>query len=149
MKEIQIAFYKGLSSPTADWQDKIICWWTKGPYSHVELIIDGYMYSTSPRDKKVRVKPHKFDENKWEYVILNINDDKIDEFKAFFEQTKGLPYDWAGILGFVIPLADKEKKYFCSEWVTKALIIMNMRKLYKIEPSKTSPNRLYKLLTEK
>ena len=32
---ISVAFYKGKGS----WKNKIIRWWTKSPYSHVELVL--------------------------------------------------------------------------------------------------------------
>ena len=33
--EIKLAFYKG----KGNWKNKVIRWWTKSPYSHVELIL--------------------------------------------------------------------------------------------------------------
>jgi len=144
---IKVAFYKA-NQPKATWQDKLIAWKTGGIYSHVELILsDGYMYSTSPRDNGVRKKKHKYDTEVWDYIDLGVPREKEKEILKFFAATKGKKYDWLGILGFVLPLADRENKYFCSEWVTKALIIAHVRKLYTKEPSKESPNSLYFDLT--
>jgi len=147
MKTIKIAFYKK-TAPKANWIDKIIAWWTKGLYSHVELIVENEMYSTSPRDGHVRKKKHIYDKNTWDYLTLKITEKDYKKFLNFFEQTQGLKYDWFGIFGFISPISDREDKYFCSEWVTKALIIVGINKLFPIEPSKTSPNRLYKLLNK-
>jgi hypothetical protein len=144
---VKVAFYKAFKNPNSHFDDKLIAWWTKWEYSHTELIVDGYMYSTSPRDKGVRVKKHKFDKNVWDYVeINNIETSKIIEF---FKMTEGQPYDWFGIFGFIIPIKDITNQWFCSEWVSNALKIAGCRKLWKQEPSKISPNKLYRILKDK
>jgi len=53
IKNIVVSFYKTKDNDNATFADKIIAWWTNGEYSHVELVIDGYMYSTSPRDSEL------------------------------------------------------------------------------------------------
>jgi hypothetical protein len=143
---IEFAFYKK-SAPRANWADEIISWWTNGPYSHVELIIDGVMYSSSPRDGYVRCKPHIYDPLSWDYIDVSVSDRDIDRIKKFFTKTENRKYDWLGILGFIIPVHDSEQKYFCSEWCTKAGIIGGIECLYDKNPSRMSPNRLaYTLL---
>ena len=142
----KVAFYKGLTASYRNFTDWLICKWTRGPYSHVELIIDGFMYSTNPRDGKVRVKEHTFDEKTWDYIeIENVDVEKI---KEFFKMTKSEKYDWLGILGFVIPFKDRTERWFCSEWVSNALKIAGCKKLWKQEPSKISPNKLYEILKD-
>ena len=140
----KIAFYKGLSAPGKDWTDWLICKWTHGKYSHVELVIDDLMYSSSPKDGRVRAKKHIVDIRSWDYInIDNIDEDNVIEF---FNITKGQKYDWIGILGFVIPIKDRTNEWFCSEWVSNALKISGCKKLWKQEPSKISPNKLYIIL---
>ena len=142
---VKIAFYKGLSAPGRDWTDWLICRWTRGKYSHVELIIEGYMYSTSPRDGKVRRKKHIEDNETWDYI--EVKDIEVKHIIKFYNMTADEKYDWLGILGFVIPLKDRTNKWFCSEWVSNSLKIAGYEKLWKLEPSKISPNKLYKLLS--
>ena len=141
----KVAFYKGLSAPNRDWTDWLICKWTKGQYSHTELIVNGFMYSSSPRDGKVRCKPHKIDNKTWDYIEVEANQKDILEF---FKMTKGDKYDWFGILGFIIPIKDRTHDWFCSEWVSNALKISGCKKLWTKEPSKISPNKLYKILKD-
>jgi hypothetical protein len=51
---VKIALYKGKKTIT----DKLISWWDRGLYSHVELVFsDGLCASSSPRDGGVRMKP--------------------------------------------------------------------------------------------
>jgi len=144
---ITYAFYKA-TAPRADWTDKVIAWWTKGPYSHMEIIIDGNMYSSSPRDGKVRSKVHKWDNDTWDYIDVEIDLKDAQRIKMFYEKTKGHNYDWFGILGFVLPVHDSEKKYFCSEWGSKASIIGGVSCFYDKNPSRISPNRAARILHE-
>ena len=140
---IKLAFYKAFNNPNARWDDKLIAFYTKGKYSHVELIINGYMYSSSPRDGRVRKTQHTTDNKSWDYVEIEIKEANVIDF---FNMTQGNKYDWLGILGFIIPIKDRTNEWFCSEWVSNALKISGCEKLWKLEPSKISPNRLYKIL---
>ena len=142
---VLVAFYKANQS-NATTIDKVIAWWTKGKYSHVELIIDNHMYSTSPRDGEVRVKRHVYDKDVWDYVTVSVG--SIKNISEFYRQTKGLKYDWFGIFGFIIPTKDRTNRWFCSEWVSNALKISGCKKLFTKNPSKLSPNDLYKILTK-
>ena len=142
---VKVAFYKADQSH-ARWDDKLIALYTKGCYSHVELIIDNYQYSATPRAGKVRAKPHVFDNNIWDYIEIDDADENI--IKEFFDKTEGQKYDWWGIFGFVIPFKDKTNEWFCSKWDSNALKISGCKKLWKQEPSKLSPNKLYRILNE-
>ena len=140
---IKVAFYKA-HGPYAQWDDKLIAWWTNGSYSHVEIVIDNYQYSSYQPDGGVRKKEHIVDDKVWNYIeIDNIDEQKILEF---FEMTKGEKYDWLAIFGFVIPFKDRSNEWECSEWCSNALKISGCKKLWKHEPSKLSPNKLYKIL---
>ena len=102
------------------------------------------MYSTSPRDGEVRKKEYIYNENVWDY--LEVKDVNVDKILTFYKMTKGLKYDWLGILGFILPFQDRTNRWFCSEWVSNALKISGYKKLWVKEPSKISPNKLYKIL---
>ena len=150
MKKVIIAFRKA-SNPDATWKDKLIAWWTHGPYSHVEYVYEEngkYIEcSASPKDGIVRCKPHKYDPIVWDYVELYISDRNYDIAKQFYESISGKKYDWAGILGFIIPVfRDRDDMWFCSETVTNVMKIFGYKAFWTIDPSETSPNKLYKLL---
>jgi len=136
--EIKVAFYKGKGS----WYSKLIRWWTKGKYSHTEIIIDGYQYS-SVDGIGVRKKKHT-PSNEWDYVTLyGLN---VDSILNFFDITNTCKYDKIGILGFIIPLKDRSNEWFCSEWCSNALKISGFMKMWDKEPNKISPNRLYRIV---
>lgn len=114
---VQAAFYIG----NGNYLDKIIRWRTSSDTSHVELVVGGTMFSSSPRDGGVRLKPLPNDTSKWRLVdIPNITDASIYEF---FDQTRGAKYDWVGaIVGAGAALDVQSKtKWFCSEWCAHAL----------------------------
>ena len=141
--KVKYAFYKAFEAKGAKKDDWIIAKWTRGPYSHVELIApDGVMCSSSPRDRGVRCKKHVYDKTTWDYITIDVETQDITRYTTFYEKTKGLEYDWLGVIGFVLPVHDEQEKYFCSEWTSKAGIIMGIKCLYTKEPSRLSPNKL-------
>ena len=145
---IAYAFYKAFEAPRADWTDRLIAKWTKGPYSHVEIIIDGYMYSSSPRDGGVRRKKHRVDMTTWDYILIPENQINEKIILDFFKMTNNAKYDWLGIAGFVIPVHDNEQKYFCSEWTSKAGALAGIKCLYNKNFARLSPNKLARVLKE-
>jgi len=151
MKKVLVAFYKA-KNPNARWVDKLIAWWTNGPYSHVEYVYenkDGDLVqcSASPRDGIVRCKPHKYNPDHWDYLELPISDKNFKIGQQFYKSIDGMKYDWLGILGFVIPIfRDRDSMWFCSETLTNLMKIFGYRTFWTIDPSETDPNKLYRLL---
>jgi len=137
--EIKVAFYKGKGS----WYSKLIRWWTKGRYSHTEIIIDGYQYS-SVEGIGVRKKKHHYDEREWDYVDIYNIDSRI--IKEFYKLTFSSKYDKIGILGFLVPFKDRSDEWFCSEWCSNALKISGYKAMWDKEPNKINPNRLYRIV---
>lgn len=136
-----LAFYKA----PGDMSDKLIRWWTKSKYSHVELVTDDYstMYSSSGMDGGVRKKPHQYDTDIWTYVEVSVSEELV---KDIFSETNGFKYDWFGILGFILPLQDRTNRWFCSEWCSNVLKCGGDKRMYLQEPSKLSPGKLYNLV---
>jgi hypothetical protein len=50
---VKLAMYKG----KGNFFNKFIRFWTRSEYSHCELVVDGYCYSSSGMDKGIRMKP--------------------------------------------------------------------------------------------
>ena len=117
----KLAFYK---AKHGNFVDKLIAWWTNSEYSHVELVINDAWYSTSPRDLKVRKAYLIPNEKHWDFIDIKIDQNKVEDF---YSRTKGAKYDWLGIsLTQIINLEiHNPKKWFCSEWVAKALGLKN------------------------
>ena len=139
---VTLALYKA----KGDWTNALIRW--KGgnsPYSHCELICDGWMYSSTVRDGGVRRKPAiDLDDTHWDYIELPWADNNA--IYEFYLKTKGFPYGWYDIVWnqfFNLPLPDG-RGFFCSEWCANALGIPDGR---KYDPA--SLGILAKWLTEK
>ena len=146
-KEVYLAFYK-VTSKGAKWDDVIVdCWTGMNGFSHVELVINDNgnytMYSSSPRDGGVRMKSHRYNENTWEYVKIDLDPEHIE---LLFKMTDGLLYDWKGILGFILPFKDRSTKWFCSEWCSNTMKTGGYVKFFLKEPASISPNQLYTIV---
>ncbi|BFU64698.1 enoyl-CoA hydratase [Rodentibacter abscessus] len=131
---IYLALYKGNAKNRFErLQDGIIRLFTKGKYSHCELVVERQeqwgdydyrpvydCYSSSPRDGGVRCKQINVGERtQWDLIPLdNITEAQI---KAYFDRTLGAKYDWWGVLGIVFGIKQKRSKYFCSEWCFNAI----------------------------
>lgn len=148
--KIYLAFYKHKRSwrkePWKALADAVTRCFTKGDYSHCELVIKrreftsgGHYehdvvydcYSSSVQDGGVRCKQINVRDGKWDLVLLpNVAESQI---KAYFNQTKGQAYDWWGALGVVLGIKEKRSKYFCSEWCFNAL--MNSEDGWRFSPN--------------
>lgn len=131
---MKVAFYKNNSHLF----NRLVSWWTKGPYSHVELVFnDNLSASSSNRDHGVRYKHIKFNPDNWDVFQLTGFDETFAQ--KFIAKQLGKKYDIKGLFGFVWAASkDNPRKYFCSELVMGALG-------YK-EPWRFSPNDCYVIL---
>lgn len=63
---VALALYKGRGTLF----NALIRWWTRSPYSHCELVINGTCYSSSIRDGGVRGKAMALPADKWDVIDL-------------------------------------------------------------------------------
>ena len=108
-----------------DWLTRVL---TRGKYSHCEIAVrlpetaDGQeyaCYSASIRDKGVRRKVMPLPPAKWDLIPLP--DGVGGRLEALWAQTQGQGYDLPGAFGVVFGLPENRRRWFCSEWVGKAL----------------------------
>ncbi len=123
--------------------DFLIRKFTKSKYSHCEIAVqiknsDSYLcFSSSFRDGGVRAKVIKLKEHHWDFVKVDVDEDKLYEF---FDNTVGMKYDLLGCLGILSnKIKHKKNKYFCSEWCAEVLGYEN--------PEKMTPGGLHDVLT--
>lgn len=113
---VRVAFYKGRTRIF----NKGVSWWTRGPYSHCELIVGGKSYSSSFLDGGVRVKEIEYDPAHWDIVDVPWAD--AAAAVAWFEAHMGEGYDLVGLVGFVFRRVEDDRgRYFCSEAVASSL----------------------------
>ena len=134
-RQIYLALYKGNRNGSGwrvwcaratDWLTRVL---TRGKYSHCEIAVrlpetaDGQeyeCYSASIRDTGVRMKTMPLPADKWDLIPL---DDAVlhAHTVGLYLRTAGQGYDLPGAFGVVFGLRENRKRWFCSEWVGKAL----------------------------
>lgn len=99
------------------WHDiggRLICAWTRSPYSHVEIVINGMCYSSSLRDGGVRKKAIDLGKPHWR-VIPIAGADETEVLRVFF-RNQGKPYGWMDLLTqHVLRLPVDDPGLLCSE----------------------------------
>ena len=151
---IKVAFYKGKGR----WHNKLIRWWTKSVYSHVEMIMpDGFTWvSISPfYNSTVSSRVNlNFDPHKWDFLFFDISHAQYKEIIKFYSLTKGSRYDWIGMIASqFLPFRIKHRnRWYCSEWIAYALTLSNVIKWEKTTVfgyRDLTPGMLYNILLEK
>jgi hypothetical protein len=143
---ITLAFYKGTLAENSHALpfDRLVCWWrpSRGRFSHVELVVTragpyGWCCSSSARDGGVRCKSVDLSTGRW--VLVDLPALELDGAQQWFQQRLGKPYDYPGILGYVVPLVKQWRDWwYCSEAVTASLGVF--------DDSHVPPNRLFELV---
>lgn len=118
---LRAAFYKGTRPGLPGIYNRLVRWWTRSEYSHVEIVFPtGWAASSSFEDRGVRFKVIDFDPARWDFVDLPAH----LEARAFlwFDDHRGQKYDSLGNLHFIVsPISDDKRKWFCSEAIAAAL----------------------------
>lgn len=136
---MKAAFYKGIRPGVAGIYNRLVRWWTRSPYSHVELVMSsGRAWSASFEDGGVRSKLIDIDPAKWD--VIELPDHLEPAAAAWFAARRGAKYDILGNLQFVLAaIPHSRKRWFCSEAVAAALGIP--------EPWRYDPGTLASALT--
>lgn len=144
---IKVAFEKGVT-----WYSRVIQWWTRGPYSHVELWLDGEVDKalcfSSLEGVGVRFAVRDL-RGTFDTITVSENSQAgLEMYKAALPLT-GKKYDWLGILGFAGPLKLHDSKdRFCSEVCYEMLDTEGF--LHDAEARwKVSPNELADVVADK
>ncbi len=139
---MRFAFYK---AEYGDWLDKLIAWYTRGPYSHVEMFFekDNICFSSSPRDGGTRWKTIPDIKTSGKWVIVDTPYVDENKLKIKCNAQLGKKYDWFCIFfNFVIPFDIHDpKRWICSEICAK--LVLKLKYAFKF-----SPNSLFKEVTK-
>lgn len=140
---MKLAMYKG---PAKSWHYRVSHWftclWTRSDYSHCELVFEGQdLYgeslcaSSSGRDGGVRWARINLGSGHWDVYPVTVTAEQEAAAHLWFSQNAGDPYDWLGLLWFVLPIRafDQPSRYFCSESIAAAL---GLERPHKYHPQK-------------
>lgn len=130
---MKFAFYKAPGSIF----DRFIRFWMRGPYAHVEAILeehaDGtFTIASSVPGIGIRIAAGQvLPASDWDIVSGPGN---AAAAREWFEQRNGAPYDYIGLLGFVLrpAFSDDRTKFFCSE---ACLSSIGYQEAYKVDPN--------------
>jgi len=151
-KTLLFGFHKA-KEPNSPFYNRLISWWTNGPYCHVEIFYKDYddylkKFSSSPEDGYVRTKKTELYIRGYDFIPFEVTEEQFKIFKTYERELKCGKYDWPGILGFIIPTKDRSDQWFCSETTSNYLKIIGYKHMWKVEPSEVSPNRLARILNK-
>ena len=152
---VWIALYKvSEDNKNIDIMDKAIALWTRGPYSHVELVVKdedsptGYTMKSFTLKYGYRSRPHTFDGKVFNYKMVKVQN--LDYILEYSKGLEGWKYDVLGIVfSQILPLGiDHSGRMFCSEYVITALQLGQVTdsRLWYLKPEMTHPNKFAKVL---
>lgn len=116
--------------------NKLICWKMRGPYSHVEVVLDdagegwAICASASYMDGGVRTTTIQLNSGNWD--VIEVPGIDVSTVKAWFDSHKGAPYDTRGLFNFVIPVGHSPEGWFCDEAVLASL---GVQEPWRFEPN--------------
>lgn len=143
---MKIAFFKGRHPGLKGLFGVLVKWWTRGDFSHVELVADGpdatglsTCWSSTFLDGGVRKASIDLSTSDWVVVDLPVTAAERAAAIEWFDSHKGQPYDVRGLFGFVIRRVPGERgRWFCNESIGAALGIP--------EPWRFDPNSFYSMI---
>ena len=143
--DVKIAFK--FKQPKESFTNKLICWWTKSKYYHVELVIGDKWISSNPDVGGVTINDLQPLRNNYEYLELKdvrLTKEQHNRIMRWISSQQGKKYDWAGIVwSMVFPFNwDCRNKWFCSEIVTTILKFMLVKEVMDLVPNTVSPGEL-------
>jgi len=114
---VQLALYKGKGQIG----NAAIRTWTGSIYSHCELVVDGWCYSSSVMDGGVRRKRIDLDNGNWDLIPVPWVDGA--QVVEYFHATDHLGYGWPSLIANQVFNRNQifNGAPFCSEWCGAAM----------------------------
>ncbi len=92
----------------------VIAAWTRSPYSHCEIVIDGMCYTSSIRDGGVRAK--RIDTSAPHWTVLPVPWADAERALSVYRSMQGMPYGWMDLIAqHVLRLPITGRGVICSE----------------------------------
>ena len=130
--------------------DRIICFFSRGKYSHAAIILDdGSVIEAKPFHgvRKVKSIYDVLDSKESvEVFAVDITTEQTEMVERFLHEQVGKKYDYWMVFGFVIYTDEESRKsrnkWFCSELLFMAFLKAGVELLCRIDPWKVSPTML-------
>ena len=130
-----------LAHRPADFTDRLICFWTRGLFSHVAVLCSGRIYEAVPGAgvRCVDVVDYFAAHSIGQYEIFDIPGADGAAAEKFARSQLGKPYDWRSIIGFAtLDRATRERAGYwqCAEF---AYVMCAKAGVWLFAPDRTNP----------
>lgn len=114
---VKLAMYKGKGGIG----NAAIRWWTDSEYSHCELVVEGWCYSSSLMDGGVRAKKIDLDSGHWD--VYELPWANATDILHYFHKSDPYKYSIVSLVTSQVFNRNKKEdtKQFCSQWCANAL----------------------------
>jgi len=115
-------------SSTGNWLHRLgaalVRWRLCSQFCHGGVVVDNKLLQSNAA--RGLYAPVNWDPSKW--TVIDLGTQRDNEALALFEQRKGAPYDWLGVLGFALPwVRGKSDAMYCFEWCAIAMGVPSER----------------------
>lgn len=92
--------------------------WTWSRWSHAELVLGEWCFSSSARDGGVRRKKIDLASGRWDVIEIDLSEDAYRRARSWILAHEGDRYDWFNIIRWVLPFVPQIKgQWICYEAV--------------------------------
>ena len=137
----QVALFK-----PSDWLDKLICFFSRGEYSHSAITCyDGTTFEAKPFEivKESSIINGQSRQQVIHLFLLETTPQQDLDIKEFLKRQVGKKYDYLSIFGIIVDTTREgrkaSKRWFCSELVFAALEKAGILLLERTYPWKVTP----------
>ena len=122
-----------------DWSSRLIAWFTQGKYSHVEFITPHGKALGARLKGGVQARDfHYIGNRKSRLFRIEVSDNLLYQYA---NSQRGKPYDWLAIVGFIFGRDwQNQRRWFCSEYVTWAILRSGVELLRVDDVAKITPD---------
>ena len=99
---------------------RLICYYTRGIYSHAALIIGGVLYESREFKGVISREPEAVDPLNFDDFYVDVNEQQIEQMTTFAEKQLKKSYDYTMVVRFITKQKQSKAsigKWFCSELV--------------------------------
>jgi hypothetical protein len=90
------------------------------------------------------IHDHKIYGDLWDHVLVPSTQEQENEIQQAASRLIGLPFDWRGLIGFVLPFIGQNRNArYCSSLILE--VLQNSLHMFPGVGLKVSPNGLYRL----
>ena len=103
------------------WFAALTKWRLVSDYSHGGIVIDGRLYHSSARQGGLGWEPFDMAQASVGWDFIDLGNERDGLAQSLFLRLHGTPYNYVGLLGFVVPWHIETDRLYCFEWCALAM----------------------------